>query len=56
MFAQRISVVAIALHALPCEGLLWSIVLLMLTAVPRIVGVLHAPMFLAKGTVPRFLV
>ena len=47
MLAQRISVEQAALHALPCKGFLWSIALLILTTVPCIMGILHAPMLLS---------
>ena len=35
------------LRAFPCEGPLRSTVLIILMAVPRIMGILHAPMLLA---------
>ena len=47
MLEQHISVAWVALRALPCEGLLRSTLLLILTAVPGIMGVLCAPMLLA---------
>ena len=47
--AWRILIVWIALllRAFPCEGSLWSTVLLILVAFPHIMGILCAPMLLA---------
>ena len=47
MLTWRISVVQVALHVLPWEGFFRSNVLLILTALSRVMGVVHAPMLLA---------
>ena len=47
MLAWHVSVAWIALCAIPCEGLLWSSILLILMALPHIMGIVHAPMLLA---------
>ena len=47
MLTWCISVARVVLRALPCEGFFWSTVLLILTAVSRVMGVLCAPMLIA---------
>jgi hypothetical protein len=48
--------IVLLLRAFPCEGPLRGTILLILTAVPHIMGILRTPMLLAQGTVLRFLV
>ena len=47
LLVQCSSIEQIALHAFPCEGLFWSPVFLILTALHCVMGVVHAPMLLA---------